>query len=318
MEQIGNQTGKQIEKEAEKKREKRTGRQKGKKADGMAREIIQKRPERYAKTPRMSVQTCSGVLCGGARCYLFLHRIGRGGTAQVWKAAGIPRGGLWALKIRNKTEDDLFCLQMEAELLEELTNTGKAAPGSLCGEFPRFQEYFQTSEREVLVMEYLRGITLGESLRRGKRYFAAEILEIAVSLCGILEKLHGCTPPVLYLDLSPDNIILERGGGLRLTDLGTAAAWRSKEKRDGFVMTGTPGFAAPEQYQGEASPASDIYSLGMLLRVLNAFGDETDERLWGVREKLQEVIRISTQKDPARRYPDIKAMKQVLEKSTCL
>ena len=162
----------------------------------------------------------------------------------MWTAAVLPGLRGCAVKIRDRKENGkkrgaekgsfLFPLEGEAELLKVLTWSANEPGGEpLCPELPRFVDYFQDGKREYLVMEYLRGVTLGAYLRGGNVCLEEDILKLSIGLCGFLEKLHRHVPPILYLDLAPDNILLTPSGGFRITDLGAAAAWHWREKTCG-------------------------------------------------------------------------------------
>ena len=102
----------------------------------------------------------------------------------------------------------------------------------------------------------------------------AQVLDWAQALCEVLEYLHGHTPPVVFRDLKPANIMLDAGGRLMLIDFGIAT--RFAPQRIGTTI-GTPGYAPPEQYQGLAEPRSDIYALAATLHHLITGRDPTKE-----------------------------------------
>ena len=70
---------------------------------------------------------------------------------------------------------------------------------------------------------------------------------------------------ILHRDLKPGNVKISPDGHIFLVDFGLAKILQPKKTG---TITGTPGFAAPEQYQGFAYPVSDIYSLGATLYYL--------------------------------------------------
>lgn len=85
-----------------------------------------------------------------------------------------------------------------------------------------------------------------------------------IQLCSVLAYLHDREPKILHLDLKPDNILVNNGK-LYLIDFGSAV--EGAGRREGG-LTGTPGFAAPECYQGEAREQSDIFSAGKLMEFM--------------------------------------------------
>ncbi len=248
-------------------------------------------------------------LKGRKNLYVLIREIGNGGTAQISLAVEFPSGKYRAMKIREKENaSGLGPLEAEARLLEQLTLSAKEYPALF--NIPRYYEYLQDAGKECLAMEYLRGETAGELLRKGNRFHAEEILRMAVKLCHILEALHSQTPPVLYLDLNPDNVFLKPDGTVALTDFGAAAAWYWKEEMPEQVMYGTRGFAAPEQYRGEAGPTADIYSLGILIRQMWEQRTDREEQM----EKwMDECLIRCTREIPADRYQTIRELGLALE-----
>jgi hypothetical protein len=76
----------------------------------------------------------------------------------------------------------------------------------------------------------------------------------------MLDYLHGRAPPVIHRDLKPGNVIRRPDGSFAFVDFG---AVRDKLRpKGGSTVVGTFGYMAPEQLQGRALPASDVYAIG--------------------------------------------------------
>ena len=128
---------------------------------------------------------------------------------------------------------------------------------------PAITDRFDDQNRHYLVMEYVEGRNLEEEIAaRGGPLPEGLIIDIARQLCDVLAYLHGSTPPVVYRDMKPSNVMLTPKGRVVLVDFGIARLFKSARKG---TMIGTLGFAPPEQYQGVVDPRSDIYSLGATL-----------------------------------------------------
>src|SRR3984957_3959656 len=128
---------------------------------------------------------------------------------------------------------------------------------------PAITDRFDDQNRHYLVMEYIEGRNLEEeNAVRGGPLPEGLIIDIARQLCDVLAYLHGSTPPVVYRDMKPSNVMLTPRGRVVLVDFGIARLFKSARKG---TMIGTLGFAPPEQYQGAIDPRSDIYSLGATL-----------------------------------------------------
>src|SRR5205807_992094 len=115
---------------------------------------------------------------------------------------------------------------------------------------PRLFASFSEYGRSYLVMEEVPGYSLEEYARRRDRLTEDQVLHWGLELCEVLHFLHTLPEPIIYRDLKPSNILQHAGTGtLMLVDFGVA-----RRIRPGLVGTavGTPGYAAPEQYQGIA------------------------------------------------------------------
>jgi outer membrane protein assembly factor BamB len=98
-----------------------------------------------------------------------------------------------------------------------------------------------------------------------------KIVEWAIDLCDVLDYLHNQRPDaIVFRDMKPSNVMVDSLGRVRLIDFGIAKALASMGAT-GVVrhtMIGTEGYSAPEQYKGDVSARSDIYSLGATLHHL--------------------------------------------------
>jgi serine/threonine protein kinase len=128
---------------------------------------------------------------------------------------------------------------------------------------PAISDRFDDQNRHYLVMEYVEGRNLEEEFAvRGGPLPEGLVIDIARQLCDVLAYLHDLSPPVIYRDMKPSNVMLTEKGRVVLVDFGIARLFKAARKG---TMIGTLGFAPPEQYQGIADPRSDIYSLGATL-----------------------------------------------------
>ena len=147
----------------------------------------------------------------------------------------------------------LELFQREAEKLEQLGDHQQ---------IPRLVAYFPENNQLYLAQEYIEGETLNTILAKQGVWTEAQVKQLLESLLPVLTFIHQ--NKVIHRDLKPDNIMRRRNGEYVLIDFGVA-----KDLAATVVQTqvgtrvGTFGYAAPEQLQnGEAYPASDLYSLG--------------------------------------------------------
>jgi len=113
------------------------------------------------------------------------------------------------------------------------------------------------------VMPYYEGETLEQRLRRAPRLSLSEGCELALKLARAVATLHRAG--IIHRDIKPDNVLLERNGGLKLIDLGVVRLPQLEDFPGGDIP-GTPSFMAPELFEGApGDELSDQYALGVTL-----------------------------------------------------
>jgi serine/threonine protein kinase/ABC-type branched-subunit amino acid transport system substrate-binding protein len=130
---------------------------------------------------------------------------------------------------------------------------------------------FQEDSRYFMVQKYIAGENLEEQLDRlNQPLKEREVLGYASEVLDILDYLEQQTPPIVHRDIKPANIIIgAKDKKAHLVDFGIARADEAKNiKRKQTSALGTPGYAPPEQYQGNADPRSDLYALGATMHHL--------------------------------------------------
>lgn len=159
-------------------------------------------------------------------------------------------------------------LEREALLLASLNNPGHP-------NIPEIYEYLPT--HQCLVMKFIEGQSLQQLLHQGDKPLPVEVaLRYGRDLATALVYIHARTDakgnpaPVLHRDLKPDNVLLDTTGRVWLIDFGLAQAFQpAREPRQSAEQSGgTPGYAPPEQWRGQAEPGSDVYGLAATLYAL--------------------------------------------------
>lgn len=122
--------------------------------------------------------------------------------------------------------------------------------------------YFIENDTAYIVMEYVDGITLKDYLNQlGHPMTESEVLSIMEPVLKALQKVHDHS--LIHRDISPDNIMLPKNGGIKLIDFGTVRYVddSGKSKSTETVLKG--GFAPMEQYntRGNLGTWSDVYAL---------------------------------------------------------
>ncbi len=144
---------------------------------------------------------------------------------------------------------------------------------------PGVTDHFQEGSRYFMVQEYVEGENLEARLERIKRPMEEQdALSYAAEVLDILDYLEQQTPPIVHRDIKPANIIIgTKDQRAHLVDFGIARAYApSNARRKQTSALGTPGYAPPEQYQGNAEPRSDLYALAATLYHLLTNRDPAD------------------------------------------
>src|SRR5437763_7667685 len=133
---------------------------------------------------------------------------------------------------------------------------------------PNVTDHFQEGSRYFMVQEYVEGENLEERMDRvNSPMKEREALGYASEVLDILDYLSQETPPIVHRDIKPANIIVgTKDKRAHLVDFGIARADETRNaQRKQTSALGTPGYAPPEQYQGNADPRSDLYALAATL-----------------------------------------------------
>lgn len=204
------------------------------------------------------------IVVGGQDRYKNLNLIGRGGMGAVYRVQRASDHMILALKEmrppQNLTTEEI---QGNRELFEQEV---RLLRGLKHPNIPVITDYFEYEGRPTMVMEYIDGQTLEDLLINEKKSLSEhQIVSYGIQLCRVLHYLHNQTPPIIYRDLKPPNIMLTTSGVLKLVDFGVARTHKGQKRQDTIAM-GSAGYAPPEQYgKAETDARSDIYALGATL-----------------------------------------------------
>lgn len=248
--------------------------------------------------------------------YRILGLIGRGGMSTVYRAEDIRLEKIRAVKEIRRRDCENYEI-MRNSLLSEIRMLKKLDHPGL----PEIVDVFEYEDGVCLVMEYVEGETLKEILDAGKRIRETVVTGWAVEICKVLYYLHSQDPPVIYRDLKPSNIMLDRKGKIRLIDFGTAREYREERSSD-TVCLGTWGYAAPEQFGiGQSDIRTDIYGLGITLYQLLTGEDPSSrpyiilngEKCPYISDGMRSVVGKCIRPEPSSRYEDCLSLIRDLE-----
>ena len=229
--------------------------------------------------------------------YEVLSTLGAGGEGRVVKALDQQHDRLIALKIREVRDD-----RLRDELLNEARILLAVPPHPA---LPLVREDFFDGDSYVVAMDWVEGTDLARLLgERGRPGLApSSVLAYLAQAAEALTHLHSQDPPVIHGDVKPANLILTKGGRVKLVDFGLSSAPAAPRRR-----AGTPGYRAPElAADGVPSRASDVYSLAATaFALLSGSAPSGVLPSWdGIEpaqaEQLEAALRVGLATDPARR-----------------
>lgn len=240
--------------------------------------------------------------------YKILSEIGHGGMSVVYMAINEKANKTWAVKeVRKDGKLDFNTvrqgLMAEIETLKRLNHPN----------LPSIVDVIEDHDSFIIVMDYIEGRSLDKIIEENGAQPEAYVVEWAKQLCDVLGYLHSRTPPIIYRDMKPANVMLKPDGNVMVIDFGTAKNYEIDLGETTGI--GTIGYAAPEQYigsgLGRTDARTDIYCLGITMYHLLTNIDPcknliSDKSIRAVNPALSHgldaIIQKCTQHQPKDRY----------------
>lgn len=263
--------------------------------------------------------------------YRILRLIGSGGMGSVYLAANTNIDQQVAIKA---LRPDVACNAMlrakfkqEAELLCSLDHPG----------IVKFLNYVETAEGVFLIMEYVKGVTLEDFIKKKNGLIVEKKAYPLIN--EILDAFsYAHSKGIVHRDIKPSNIIIQDDGHIKVMDFGIAQIVSEANATERNVVMGTPAYMSPEQVYGKSVDVrSDIYSLGVLIHNMLTGRAPYDSTMMTAQEikshivkdnmprmadcypyisdKIQSVVDKATQKVPEARYQSCKEMKRAVKKA---
>ncbi|MBC7880313.1 MAG: serine/threonine protein kinase [Anaerolineae bacterium] len=206
--------------------------------------------------------------------YKLLHRLSSTNSKQTWLVEDRATQQNCVLKALYFSSDEQVWQNRKLLEREAATLKSIAHPN-----IPKFIKDFWLEMSEggyfCLVNEYIPGESLADLVVNKGTLSLSRVKEIAAEILAILETLHNYAPPVIHRDIKPANLILRTADQqVCLIDFGSVQTDTTAGKT--LTIVGTYGYMAPEQFAGQTSPASDLYSLGATLLYLLSGLDPAD------------------------------------------
>jgi WD40 repeat protein len=189
--------------------------------------------------------------------YRLLKLLGQGGFAEVYLGEHIYLGTKAAIKLlyTRVAQDEVNVFQQEARTLANLMHPN----------IVRVLEFGieASTNTPYLVMDYAPGGTLRQRHPKGSRLPVPTIVTYVKQVAAALQYAHD--QKFIHRDVKPENMLIGRNGEVLLSDFGIALLSQSSRYQSTKDMAGTIAYMAPEQIEAHPRPASDQYSLGIVV-----------------------------------------------------
>ncbi|WP_088243769.1 serine/threonine protein kinase [Calothrix rhizosoleniae] len=199
--------------------------------------------------------------------YLILNQLGVNGGRYTLLAKDLHTEKRVVIKTLIFSEEfrweDLKLFEREAETLKNLSHSA----------IPKYIDYFEFDTQNIkgfaLVQNYIDAPSLETVICNGRKFSEVEVIEVAECFLEILIYLHEQIPPIIHRDIKPSNILLTNRSGnsigdIYLVDFGSVQTVSNKGSGT-VTIVGSYGYMPFEQFSGQTTMASDLYSFGMTL-----------------------------------------------------
>ena len=190
--------------------------------------------------------------------YEIIEKIGGGGMSNVYKAKCNVLNRFVAIKVLRDelTQDSEFVAKFKQESLSAASLT-----------HPNIVNIYDTGIEDdiyYIVMEYVKGETLKNYIKRKTRLSEQETVKISIQVAEALKHAH--INNIVHRDIKPHNILITGDGTAKVTDFGIARASTSSTINNTSNVIGSVHYFSPEQARGGyVDEKSDIYSLGIVM-----------------------------------------------------
>jgi DNA-binding response OmpR family regulator len=250
--------------------------------------------------------------------YEKLERLGLGSFGEVWKVKDVTTDPAEIFVAKIPLDKKLNAkFEKEARILRRLAGHEGV---------PKVFEMKEVMNKKVLIQEFIVGKTLYEVIERDLE--DKEVESVVIQLTDVVAHAHDLE--VIHRDIKPENVMVRPNGTIKLLDFG--AAKELKEKEMSATVTGSRPYMAPEQIMGKSQRRSDVWAIGVVMYVLYTgmypFYHEVEKILMDIilrtppsppskfnealDKKIERIIMKCLEKEPLKRYPNAKVLKEDL------
>lgn len=245
--------------------------------------------------------------------YEVLSKLGEGGQGAAYLCAEnsmIDMRSCQEVVLKESIFPIFVDSTIRREALERFEHEARTLNALSHDNIVKLMDYFVEDHRGYLVLEHIQGRNLRDTAG-GSPLDEEKVLELALQMCEMLTYLHSKN--VIHRDFTPDNLILETTGILKLIDFNVAQTVNTG-------MTGTVvgkhAYVPPEQFRGKPTAESDVYAMGCTLFYLLSGHDPapiTQSKISKERDDisagLQAIIERCTSLKAENRYASIDQLK---------
>lgn len=255
--------------------------------------------------------------------YTIEAELGRGGMGVVYLARDKQLDRQVALKFLGTLVDD------NEEYRQRFVREAKTAAKINHPNIVAIYDISASQGKAYIAMEYIEGPTLQRMIKKKGKLAPREALNFMAQACSALYAIHQSG--IVHRDIKPDNLVIAKGGLVKVMDFGLAKSEDNRITKANVVM-GTPCYMAPEQAMGKDVDArADMYAMGLVLyemltgEVLFLDGDVITRQIKEVPPKLSELVEgicpeldalasKCVEKKPEDRYENCKVLVEELRK----
>ena len=257
--------------------------------------------------------------------YRLLRPIGKGGFADVYLGEHVHLTTRAAVKLLHTrlSDDDVENFRREAQMIARLVHPN----------IVRVFDFGVENNIPYLVMDYAPDGTLRQRHNKGVQLSPAIVATYVLQIAEALQYAHD--QRLVHRDVKPENMLIGGRQEVLLSDFGIALVSQTSNFQHTQNIAGTVAYMAPEQIQAHPRPASDQYSLAVVvyewlcgqrpfqgsfseLAIKHVLTPPSPLRTLvpNLTIAVEEVVMTALQKDPQQRFPNVRAFAQALQQAS--